>query len=255
MALSLISSISSQTTKYPTKPPVVVKPTNVNFLATIGAFTTVFGGTTGSFTSSTTKTITGTQYYNGTYIIKCNYWAMEGTISNPGSSIGRMFDNNTSTYGHSVWTGASFVVNFGHNGNQIGFIDQSYDTTTGAYKLGSTFKTTIGSTNYFGDYIDIILPIAIVLKKYRTMTRIDATARYPRQRYIFGSNDGGTTWTLLSQWLVNTAVAAGTYSEVTISYAGQPTSYTLIRLVINSVNSGSGGFWNLAEINMIFDVA
>lgn len=243
MALSTISSHMMIQTAIP-------KPTNVDFLATIGSFTTAFSGTAGSYVATTSKTITGTQFYNGTYTIKCNYWTMEGTVSNPSSCLGMMFDSNNNTFGSSVWTNSG-VVNYNYNGNQISSIGQAYNTSTGAYNLGATYSTTANSINYVGDYIDVIFPMPVILKKYKTMTRTNATARYPRQRYLFGSNDG-TTWELLYSWLVSSAITSGTFSEATIS---NTSSYTYIRMVINTVNSTSGGFWNLAEINLIFDVA
>lgn len=247
MALSTIATISSHMMISTS----VAKPKNVNFLTTIGPFTTVFGGTAGNYTSSTTRTITGTQFYDGTYTIKCNYWTMEGTISAPTSSLGMMFDNNSNTFGSSVWTGSG-VVNFGYNGNQTGFIGQAYNTgTTGAYNLGTTYKTTANLTDYVGDYIDVIYPMSVIMKEYRIMIRTNATARYPRQMYFFGSNDG-LTWVSLHSALTTTTTTAGTFTGY--PFPATTIGYTNFRMVINTVGSTSGGFWNIAEINMIFDV-
>lgn len=245
MALSSISVMSNALTNITTGQ--VIKATNVDFLATIGPFTTTFSGTAGSYVATTQKTITGTQYYNGLYQIKCNLWLVEGTLpSTTSSNLGFMFDNNNSTYGSSVFSGGAGKFNYA--GNQVGFGSTTYDTN-GNYTQGATYYTTY-ITNYVGDYIDVFFPMPIIMKKYRIMTRVNALARYPRQLYFFGSNDG-TNWGLLHSYL-NPVSTANTYTETT--FPTTTTSYTKYRMVINSVNSGGGGFWNIANLNMIFDV-
>jgi len=247
MALSSFSVMSSNMLTPPKA--VVVKPTNVDFLATIGTFTTTFSGTTGSYVATTQKTITGTQYYNGTYYIKCNLWLVEGTLpSATTSNLGFMFDGNNNTFGSSVFGGGTGKFNY--SGNQVGFGTTTYNASTGAYTQGATYYTTY-ITNYVGDYIDVYYPMPVIMKKYRIMTRINALTRYPRQLYFFGSDDG-TNWVLLHSFL-NPSSTANTYTETT--FPTTTNSYTKYRMVINSVNALGGGFWNIANINMIFDVA
>ena len=241
MALSCISVLGNTMSR----DAVVVKPTNVDFLATIGPFTTTYSGTAGSYVATTQKTITGTQYYNGTYTIKCNYWVMEGTITTPASGLGMMFDNNNSTFGSSVFSGP---IMYGYSGLQTGFVGQPYDGA-GAYLLGTTYKTTY-VTNYVGDYIDVSFPMSVIMKKYRLMTRIDALTRYPRQLYFFGANDGAN-WVLLHSY-VNPSSTANTYTETT--FPATTIGYKYYRMVINTVSSSGGGFWNIAQMNLIFDV-
>ena len=226
-------------------------PYNINFVQTIGPFITTFTGSAGSYIASTKKTINGTEFYNGLYEIRCNYWSLYGTVLEPLQNIGFMFDGNTSTTGHCVSTNTG--ITFGYNGNQITYANRAYNTS-GTYAQGSTFFTTSNSTNYIGDYIEVVYPMPVIIKKYRFMVILNSTiqSRYPRQVYFFGSNDG-STWILLHSWLITTQQDMGTYYETTFPTT-ITTGYTYQRMVMNTLQSTANGFWNLAEINMDYDI-
>lgn len=70
-----------------------------------------------------------------------------------------------------------------------------YNTTTGAYTGSVT--TTVSGQSYAGEWLQLQMPIAIVLTQYSLTCRIyEQTTQSPRQFLIAGSNDG-TTWTLV----------------------------------------------------------
>ena len=82
------------------------------------------------------------------------------------------FDRNINT----VWT-HSWFTRYDSSGN-----------------FTSNTSTTIDGTAYLGDWLQIQLPSAIYLKRYKLASRY--LARAPRNFVIGGSNDG-TTWTLI----------------------------------------------------------
>lgn len=71
-----------------------VKPTNVDFSASIAPFTAVTTGTSPNIVSTVSKTITGTPGLNGTYTIRCNYWPL-GFLSGA-------FDNIYTIYNYFI---------------------------------------------------------------------------------------------------------------------------------------------------------
>jgi hypothetical protein len=238
-----LSSLVGSTIKKSNMSVPAVKPTNVDFSASIAPFTEVTTGTSPNIISTVSKTITRTPGLNGTYTIRCNYW--------PLGHLSGAFDNNIYTHADSVWANHNTVI--GYNGNQRSYIGPAYDSL-GNYLFGSTFFTTSGGTNYIGDYIDVYYPMSVIMKKYRFLSRWGTgwNARHARQLYFFGSNDNGTTWIYLHSYL-KTSNASGVYEE--IPFPTTTNSYNLYRMVINSVNSLGSPFWNIGELNMIFDVA
>lgn len=240
MALSCLSVIG---TNIPNKEKQIeINPTDVDFLLNVGPFTTVTTGTAGTYKSSVSKTITGKSILNGTYTIRCNYWPIEG-------KLGDAFDNNTGTFASNVWATFNNVIDY--NGNQRSYIGAPYNTTTGVYLFGSTFFTSSDTGNYVGDYIDVYYPMKVIMKKHLLLNRFNQVNRYPKQLYFFGSNDDGTTWIHLHSHLI-ASNTNGVYEVIT--FPTTTNSYKVYRMVINSVNSAGSGFWNIAELNMIFDV-
>jgi hypothetical protein len=228
---------------------LVNPPINVNFQTTIGVFTTIFGGTPSpNLTQTTQKTISGTSHYNGTYYLRCNNWICEGSApSYTGSNLGYLLDNNINTYCSSNFPGSN--PRMGANGTQIGSGGDTVYNTSGVY-TGTMITTYDTSLSVAGDYIEIQLPMGIKLKTFSMIARAGVGSRVPRGLFFLGSNNG-TTWTLLETHTnTNTIVQ---WINMTIN---STTSYTYIRMIINTLQTASsGGIWNLAGINMTFDVA
>ncbi len=249
MNLSSLSSVvinfRKKGTGTGTETEIEINPINVDFLLNIGPFTSVTTGTAGTYKSSVSKTITGKSILNGLYTIRSNYWPLAPNLCDA-------FDNNTNTYSSSVWATFNNVIDY--DGNQMSYLGKSYDETTGLYLFGSTFFTSSDTGDYVGDYIDVYYPMPVIMQKYRFMTRtgLDWQTRFARQLYFFGSNDDGITWIYLHSHL-KTSNKSGNYQE--IIFPTMTNSYTVYRMVINSVNSAGSGFHHFSELNMIFNVA
>jgi len=174
-------------------------------------------------TNPASVTLSGQAYGNGTYVAQAS--SLYGGLAHP---VRAPFDYDTTTWGGGAWA-------------DLG----NYNGTTGAYTGASS--TTASGTAHAGEWIQLQLPSAILLK--------EIILREPEHRnatsYVFvGSNDG-VTWTLI---VSRTAAAATTSTSSLAVYSTTiPVSvsetYRYIRLVIKSINpANKWGFCTVWEI-------
>jgi hypothetical protein len=161
----------------------------------------------GSISSSNNTSVVSGTYADGTYITSSS------STSNAISYDARHAFQNDS----SLWESAT----------------SRYSLTTGNYTGGIT--TTVGSTNYSGEWLQIQLPNQISLKSFSLRAQHSQTC--PRRFVIAGSNDGstwdlvhlerGVTWdTTSDKYFVNNSNNFNTYSYYRIIILEISNSYT-----------------------------
>jgi hypothetical protein len=248
MPLSVISSIGglNQT--------INPKPKDITVIDVAGPFSTTITGSSPNYVANVSKNITsGNIYCQGSYIIKCSAWLIEGSISNPSSSLGMICDNSNNTYCTSLFYSTNIWFNY--NGIQQSNPPYTqYDTTTGNYDGNNNNQTVYdGNKTVKGDYIDFIFPKNILINTYSFIQRQNTLTRTPKNIYILGSTDGNN-WTLISQ-STNTNVNSNTWINISLKSSSSINPYSYIRMSINSIQSTAGGLWNIAEINISYNVA
>jgi hypothetical protein len=178
-----------------------------------GAFPiTGFSTSATQSTNQFTQTLTGYPL-TGSYVANCSsFYSASGT-----EQPWRCFDkNNNGTW----WTTAT----------------GSYSTTDGSY-TGGIYSTTISGSAYAGEWIQIQLPVAIILTSYTIYTSSIAS-RAPKTFKLAGSNDG-TTWTLVDTQTGITSWASSA-TNLTFTPSTQTTAYTYYRLCVNIGNNAVG---------------
>lgn len=135
-----------------------------------------------------------------------------------------------------------------------------YNETTGELRYGNP-TTTIDGTPRYGEYLQIQMPVSIFLGYFTLTARSDTggaswyISRVPRVFYLAGSNNNGSTWTLLYAQTDSNF----TWTSITQTFTLNPvptTAYNTFRLVVASVgNPGSPdrssvqiGDWKLGSV-------
>jgi len=159
----------------------------------------------GPLTASST-TLTNYAYGNGSYISSAS------TTYPGGTEVDWMAFNYNNTTNTDVWTASS------------------------SYHLGTpgTSTTVISGTTYTGDWLQIQLPIPIILTKYNIYTRSNDLNRGPKDFYIGGSNDGSIWFNVDSQ----TNITSYTTSGKSFNISSNNISYSYYRIVVPT-NNGS----------------
>jgi Concanavalin A-like lectin/glucanases superfamily/Glycine rich protein len=175
--------------------------------------------------TGTSTTLTGQTSGNGTYTVNSS------TIYS-GYPPYNAFDKNSGT----LWAGTT-----GYN--------------TGApyavSNTGTAPSLVISGTTYYGDWLSITLPTAIVLTSYSLIARNDAYfGQMPSQWVIAGSNNGGTTWTLVTSQTVASLFTYAGHQQVfnILTTVSSPAYNTFVILITNcSATNGvtSIGEWSL----------
>jgi len=169
-------------------------------------------------------TLSGYSYGNGTYTVTAS------SVANSSYDAWRAFDNgvtSTSSYASS----ASPV---------------RYDAT-GTY-VGSTVTSGVS-----GEWIDIVLPTSVTVTSFVISARTDETssgalAQNPTVFTLFGSNDGGTTWSSKNS---TTGVTWGVGTLNQTFTVSSPSAFTKYRLVVNKVGANpAGGFLFIAQLRL-----
>jgi hypothetical protein len=183
---------------------------------------------TGGVTSVST-TVSTTTYARGTYIATCSTTA-------GGFNPSMAFDKQSVENGN-MWTTST----------------ASYNTTTGNY-IGTTYTTS----GIAGEWLQLQLPTAIVLKRSVFVGRMvgNSPVQNPRIFYVFGSTNG-STWTQIdirtgiTSW--GTGAPSG-FNRVTSDTMSNNTAFSYYRLVINAVQaSNSNGFAGIQEWRLFGD--
>ncbi len=111
------------------------------------------------------------------------------------------FDNNSAT----IW--ASGVL---------------YNTSTGVYTGGQS--TTISGTNVSGEWVQIQLPSAVILKSYSLTARFPQPGYNPPNSWVLAGSTNGTTWVLLDtelsigNWILQRTQTFTASSSVAYNY-------------------------------------
>ena len=102
----------------------------------------------------------------------------------------------------------------------------------------------INTISYAGEWIQINLPVKIVLTKYNLFTRIGFLNRGPNIFWLAGSNDG-SEWSLID---TKTNITNYTTEGKTFILLNQSVPYSFYRLIINRTN---GDIWTgLSEFQL-----
>lgn len=247
MPLSAISSIGGGLNQ-----SINPKPKNINIKNVAGPFSTTITGESPNYVANVSKNITTGNIYNqGNYTIKCTDWITEGDMPNPTTSLGMICDNNTNTYCSSLFS--SHNPWFNYNGNQQSILPYIPYAGDGSY-LGHNKTTYNENLLVNGDYIDFIFPKSILVDTYSFIQRQNTLSRTPKKIYILGSNDG-IGWTLISQY-TNDNIISNTWTNISLKSSSYINPYSYIRMSINSLQQyDSGGLWNIAEINISYNIA
>jgi hypothetical protein len=176
------------------------------------------GGMTSAAVQSTnqwTQTLSGYPFGGtGSYVANCSSFSGGGG----GQTPWKAFDNNAST-----WWENNYV-----NGG-TGYYDGIGPGNSNTYS--GSFTTTVSGSSIAGEWLQLQLPMAIVLTSYSMYARFAWTFRMPYQFVIAGSNDG-TTWTT-----VNSQNGINTWSGQTpITFTStSPTPYSYFRLIVQAI--------------------
>jgi hypothetical protein len=148
-----------------------------------------------------------------------------------------MSGHETYIDGHGVFR----VITDNPSGSNAGFeLWRAFDksdvngwTITGDFTSGVyTGSTSLGS--HTGRPAILHMPYAITLKKIRIQPRNSVTSRFPADYKILGSNDNGSTWTLLATFVGKTYTDE--YQDI-----DSDTPFSSYALVISKLNDASNG--------------
>ena len=162
--------------------------------------------------TSPVTVLSGLTYGNGVY-----------TASASSSSImpWYAFDGNT-VLDLSVWSSSNALTNSaGYSGNYI-----TYDNIYNSYP---------------GEWIQIQLPVPIVISNYNIIPRATALNRAPTKFWILGSNNG-TIWNLVDTQTSGVYTAAGLSFTPTFT-----TPYKYFRLVVYAIGNSVSDYVNISE--------
>jgi hypothetical protein len=160
-------------------------------------------------TNQFTQSLTGYPF-TGSYVVNCSsYYSSTGSGEQPWYCFDK---NNNGTW----WTTAT----------------ASYTITTGVYN--GAVSTPISGSAYLGEWIQIQLPVAIILTSYTIYNASSWNGRAPQNFKLAGSNDGNT-WILIDTQTGITSWASSTTS-LTFTPSVQTTGYTYFRLCVNLIN-------------------
>ena len=121
---------------------------------------------------------------------------------------------------------------FDNSSNSFYYSAFTYSTTS-PYNYTGAVYTYGNGTNYYGEWVQLQMPVAIALSSYTITIRDVGDA--PSTFYLLGSSDG-SSWNLLDQ---QTSVPWTTQSQ-TLSFTKQvSSSYTYFRMVVNAIGGGA----------------
>jgi hypothetical protein len=159
--------------------------------------------------TSNSVTITGQPYGNG-------LWTM---------------DSSTALAGYEAWRAFSSITS-----DSFATASQTYSPASRGNYTGIVTSTLANGTNIRGEWIQIDLPEAIVLKSYSLRGRPEITwhrTRMPRDFVMLGSNTGATTWNVLDTRANTTFTSAAEVFPTTQNSV----RYSRYRLSVQSVSN------------------
>jgi hypothetical protein len=108
---------------------------------------------------------------------------------------------------------------------------QIYNNTTGAYN--GSISTTVSATNYTGEWIQIQMPVSIVLKYYYLYVTSTTLASWPKNFVLAGSNNG-TSWALLDY---ETNTSPITNNSCLFTLANNTQSFSYYRIIVLTIGA------------------
>ena len=148
------------------------------------------------------------------------------------------FDNDIGATSSEVYSWQSGAVN--------------YNTSGGGWLggTGAAYSTTVGGTTYYGEWIQLKLPVSIDLSHVdiypQTHASVDLTGRTPQTGKLVGSTNG-TTWVLLKDFTLTQPPESG-YARIDVATANY---YTYFRLVAETTFGGVyGNYTGFAEMKL-----
>jgi hypothetical protein len=148
------------------------------------------------------------------------------------------FDNDIGATSSEVYSWQSGAVN--------------YDTSGGGWLggTGAAYSTTVGGTTYYGEWIQLKLPVSVDLSHVdiypQTHASVDLTGRTPQTGKLVGSTNG-TTWVLLKDFTLTQPPETG-YARIDVATANY---YTYFRLVAETTFGGVyGNYTGFAEMKL-----
>ena len=148
------------------------------------------------------------------------------------------FDNDIGATSGEVYSWQSGAVN--------------YDTSGGGWLggTGAAYSTTVGGTTYYGEWIQLKLPVSVDLSHVdiypQTHASVDLTGRTPQTGKLVGSTNG-TTWVLLKDFTLTQPPETG-YARIDVATANY---YTYFRLVAETTFGGVyGNYTGFAEMKL-----
>jgi hypothetical protein len=179
----------------------------------------------GMTTDSTS--ITTASYGNGTYVVSAS-----SSYPSQFNSPWLAFNKNVTANEYAGWTTATASYN-----------------SAGTYVAG-TYQTSVsGLGNLQGEHITLQLPSAITLTSYSLQSIFVTSGTNfndtPQSWYIVGSNNGTTWFPIDSQ----TSQPFTAYSQVRSYSFTNTTTYTYIRLIVSSLQSG-GAYARIGELRL-----
>ena len=232
-----------------------INNTTYGNIDTSGALTLIFPQNTNDFSTLNVTATNAANYtiiQSWTYIVKASI-----TLRYPVAALTTGSQTGTTTitaqtYGNGIYGfNASSQVSTAESTGHAFNLDNAglgwttlvrYNSTTGAYTGSSS--TTVSSTAYTGEWIQLQLPYAVKPLKVFLSEFVNRNAT---SIVIGGSNDG-TTWTSL---YINayTPAATSITNRITSFEISTITSYNYYRLIVRTISSSNAsGYYSLGEL-------
>jgi hypothetical protein len=197
-------------------------------------------------------------FENNTYVVNTftpavSYPPPASTSSFTSGSVtvsGQPFGNGTYTIATSSQIDQ---FNPGHCAYDSSVVSQWISTS--AYNIGTgnytgAISTTVGSSNYPGEWVDITLPNSVTLSNINILSGTDQINYGAKDFYVVGSSNNGTSWNLLigvtgySSWTTSASSSnqASTFSVTN----GNTNSYNRFRIIVNKTV-----LWDFVRIQYI----
>lgn len=190
--------------------------------------------------TSNTSVISGQLYGNGTYITSSSNGYVNMATSTSQAEF-RAFDYNTSSYWEENYPlGGSYVAN------------------TGVLVTPTQYETTVNGAVAQGNWLQIQLPTAVILRNYTIVPRTGWEFRCPGTFWIAGSTNG-TTWSNVHFQSGITGYTNPVGISFTVPITSNSIPYSYYRLIVNKTvplgyNAGNT-ILNIVSWNLFGDAA
>jgi hypothetical protein len=141
-------------------------------------------------------------------------------------AVSKYYQNNDLYNGYNAFQSLSTTGWFGEQ--------NAYNTSTGLYVGNAT--TTVSSTTYLGDWIQIEMPDPVLVWYYTINPRTDFATTSPMTWYFLGSTNG-IEWSIID---TQTNYNFTSTTEITFDVSSNGTAYRYYRLVITKKTTGGG---------------